>query len=156
MDGSGKPAPTGAGFRERAIIAPLTAPFLPETTTPLQPNILAGRRRNFHDQAIKIPSKVITTRVPHLCLVIARQGSLGVALGAQPTNATIASHPVIDIGLAVKAGDFSGFSAGVLSHDSPIVVRLTDRSEDHFCFCHDTLCRRYVQKTNSALLAAAR
>ena len=62
----------------------------------------------------------------------------------------------LDIGLAVKAGDFSGFSAGVLSHDSPIVVRLTDRSEDHFCFCHDTLCRRYVQKTNSALLAAAR
>jgi hypothetical protein len=47
-------------------------------------------------------------------------GSLGIALGAQPTNATIAIHPIIDIGLAVKAGDFPGFSAGVLSHDSPV------------------------------------
>jgi hypothetical protein len=78
-------------------------------------------------------------------------GSLGIALGAQPTDASIAVHPIIDIGLAVKAGDFSGFSAGVLSHDSPVVVRLTDSSESHSCFCHDTLCRQYVQKTNLAL-----
>lgn len=42
-------------------------------------------------------------------------GSLGIALGAQPTNATIAIHPIIDIGLAVKPGDFPGFSAGVLA-----------------------------------------
>jgi hypothetical protein len=39
-------------------------------------------------------------------------GSLGIALGAQPTNATIAIHPIIDIGLAVKPGDFPEFSAG--------------------------------------------
>ena len=38
-------------------------------------------------------------------------GSLGVALSAEPSDTTISVHPVINIGLAVKAGDFSGFSA---------------------------------------------
>ena len=35
--------------------------------------MIAWRRQHFHDQAIKIPSKVITTGVPHPRLVIARQ-----------------------------------------------------------------------------------
>jgi hypothetical protein len=66
-------------------------------------------------------------------------GSLSVSLTAEPSDTTISVHPVVDIGLAVKAGDFSGFSARVLSHDNPVVVRVTDRSEGHFCFCHGTL-----------------
>jgi len=69
-------------------------------------------------------------------------GSLSVSLTAEPSDTTISVHPVVDIGLAVKAGDFSGFSARVLSHDNPVVVRVTDRSEGHFCFCHGTLCRQ--------------
>ena len=83
--------------------------------------------------------------------VLEASGSLSVPLTAEPSDTTISVHPVIDIGLAVKAGDFSGFSAGVLSHDSPVVVRVTDRSESHSCFCHDALCRQYVRKTNLAL-----
>ena len=73
-------------------------------------------------------------------------GSLSVSLTAEPSDTTISVHPVVDIGLAVKAGDFSGFSARVLSHDNPVVVRVTDRSEGHFCFCHGTLCRQYLKK----------
>ena len=73
-------------------------------------------------------------------------GSLSVSLTAEPSDTTISIHPLVDIGLAVKAGDFSGFSARVLSHDKPVVVRVTDRSEGHFCFCHGTLCRQYLKK----------
>jgi hypothetical protein len=80
-------------------------------------------------------------------------GSLSVSLTAEPSDTTISVHPVVDIGLAVKAGDFSGFSARVLSHDNPVVVRVTDRSEGHFCFCHGTLCRQYL-KSEPALRKA--
>ena len=73
-------------------------------------------------------------------------GSLSVSLTAEPSDTTISVHPVVDIGLAVKGGDFSGFSARVLSHDNPVVVRVTDRSEDHFCFCHAALSRHLSQK----------
>ena len=73
-------------------------------------------------------------------------GSLSVSLTAEPSDTTISVHPVVDIGLAAKAGDFSGFSARVLSHDNPVVVRVTDRSEDHFCFCHAALSRHLSQK----------
>ena len=78
-------------------------------------------------------------------------GSLGVALTAQPTDTPIAIHPVIYIGLAVKAGDFSGLGARVLSYDSPIIVRLTDRSEGHFCFCHEGTMQAIRSKDKQSL-----
>ena len=77
-------------------------------------------------------------------------GSLGVALTPQPTDTPITIHPIIDIGLAVKARDFPGLGARVLGYDSPIIFRLSDRSEGHFCFCHETLCNRSAQKTNTS------
>jgi hypothetical protein len=51
--------------------------------------------------------------------------SLGIALGAKPTNATIAIHPVIDIGFALKAGNFSlgsapGYSATIVHSSSDL------------------------------------
>ena len=61
--------------------------------------------------------------------VLEASGLLSVPLTAEPSDTTISVHPVVDIGLAVKGGDFSGFSARVLSHDNPVVVRVTDRSE---------------------------
>jgi len=49
-------------------------------------------------------------------------GSLGVALRAQPSDAALAVHPVIDIGFAGQAGDFPGLGARVLRHNIPVVV----------------------------------
>lgn len=67
-------------------------------------------------------------------------GLLGVALTAEPADTPFTIHPIIDIGFAVKAVNFPGLGARVLGYDSPIIVRLSDGSEGHFCFCHETLC----------------
>jgi hypothetical protein len=68
-------------------------------------------------------------------------GSLGVTLRAQPGDAAVAVHPVIDIGFAFQAGDFTGVGARVFSHDIPVVVCVPDGFEGYFCFCHALLCR---------------
>ena len=65
---------------------------------------------------------------------------LGVALTAEPADTPFTIHPIIDIGFAVKAVNFPGLGARVLGYDSPVIVRLSDGSEGHFCFCHETLC----------------
>jgi hypothetical protein len=84
-------------------------------------------------------------------------GSLGVALTPQPTDTPITIHPIIDIGLAVKACDFPGLGARVLGYDSPIIFRLSDRSEGHFCFCHEDDTSRLLSwmmcSTNSSPLS---
>jgi hypothetical protein len=73
-------------------------------------------------------------------------GSLGVALRAQPRYAALAIHPVIDIGLAGKAGDFPGGGARVLGHNIPVGVLVPDGLEGHSCFCHALLCRFFNKK----------
>jgi hypothetical protein len=45
----------------------------------------------------------------------------GVALRAQPSNAAIAVHPVINIGFAFKSRDFPGLGARILSGNMPVV-----------------------------------
>jgi hypothetical protein len=64
----------------------------------------------------------------------------GVTLRAQPSNAAIAIHPVINVGFAFQAGNFPGIGAGILSHNIPVVLCVSNGFECHFCFCHDLLC----------------
>jgi hypothetical protein len=69
-------------------------------------------------------------------------GSLSVALRAQPRDLAAAVHPVVNVGLALETSDFSRFGAWVLSDDSPVIIRVTNRPEGHFCFCHAALWRQ--------------
>jgi hypothetical protein len=69
-------------------------------------------------------------------------GSLSVALRAQPRDLAVAVHPVVNVGLALETSDFSRFGAWVLSDDSPVIIRVTNWPEGHFCFCHAALCRQ--------------
>ena len=63
-----------------------------------------------------------------------------VTLRAQPSNAAIAIHPVISIRFVFQASDFPGVNARILSHNTPVVLRVSDDFESHFCFCHELLC----------------
>jgi hypothetical protein len=63
-----------------------------------------------------------------------------VTLRAQPSNAAIAVHPVISISFVFQASDFPGADARILSNNTPVVLRVSDDFECHFCFCHELLC----------------
>jgi hypothetical protein len=68
-----------------------------------------------------------------------------VTLSAQPSNTAIAVNPVINIGFAFYACDFSRVSAGIFRQDISVIVRVSDCFERHFCFCHVALWRIWME-----------
>jgi hypothetical protein len=73
-------------------------------------------------------------------------GLLGVALRAKPRDTAVSVHPVVRVGLALQARDFSGLGARIFSQDIPVVLCVSDDFEGHFCFCHAPLCTQFAQK----------
>jgi hypothetical protein len=63
-------------------------------------------------------------------------GSLSVSLRAEPRDLAVSVHPIVNVGLALETPDFSWFGACVLGDDRPIIIRVMNRLERHFCFCH--------------------
>jgi hypothetical protein len=49
-------------------------------------------------------------------------GSLSVSLRAQPRDLAVSVHPIVNVCLALEAGDFSWFGAWVLGDDRPIII----------------------------------
>jgi hypothetical protein len=76
-------------------------------------------------------------------------GSLSISLRAEPRDLAVSVHPIVNVGLALETRDFSWFGAWVLSDHSPVIIRVTNRSEGHFCFCHAVLCGERLQKGTS-------
>jgi hypothetical protein len=78
----------------------------------------------------------------------------GITLRGQPSNAAIAVHPVISISFVFQASDFPGADARILGHNTPVVLRVSDDFECHFCFCHELLCL-FFRKMEPLLGAAS-
>jgi hypothetical protein len=70
-----------------------------------------------------------------------------VTLSAQPSNTAIAVHPVISISFVFQASDFPGIDARILSRNTPVVLRVSDDFECHYCFCRGALWRRFEWKS---------
>ena len=72
-------------------------------------------------------------------------GLLGVALSAEPRDLAVSVHPLVGIGLAGKACDFSLFTTWIVCLDCPVVICNPDDLEGHFCFRHGALCSQWPQ-----------
>src|SRR6202022_4690795 len=80
-------------------------------------------------------SPCVQVKAPRTCAEKAT-GSLGVTLRAKPRDTAVSVHPVVRVGLAFQAGDFSGLGARIFGQDVPVVLCVSDDFEDYFCFCH--------------------
>jgi hypothetical protein len=79
----------------------------------------------------------------------AATGSFSVSLRAEPRDLAVSVHPIVNVGLALETRNFPWFGAWVLSDHSPVIIRVTNRPEGHFCFRHAVLCRERLQKRTS-------
>jgi hypothetical protein len=76
-----------------------------------------------------------------------RRGLLRVTLRAQPSDATVAVHPLVDVGFAFETPNVNRLDTRTLGQDIPVVLGNSHRLETYFCFGHALLWQQFELKS---------
>jgi hypothetical protein len=72
---------------------------------------------------------------------------LRVTLRAQPSDAAIAVHPLVDFGFAFETRNVNRLDTRTLGQDIPVVLGNSHRFETYFCFGHALLWQQFEFKS---------
>ena len=72
---------------------------------------------------------------------------LRVPLRAQPSDAAVAVHPLVDFRFAFEAREVNRLDTRKLSQDIPVVLGNSHRFKNYFCFGHAPLWQRLDQQS---------
>src|SRR5947209_3354997 len=89
-----------------------------------------------------------------------RRGSrtrlLGVTLGAQPRDAALAVHPLVDFRFAFETRDLNRCDPRAFGHDIPVAFGNSNGFESYSRFGHTPLCQQFELKSNGPIVPAPR
>jgi len=72
---------------------------------------------------------------------------LRVTLRAQPSDAAIAVHPLVDFDFAFETRNVNRLDTRTLGQDIPVVFGVSHRFEGNFCFGHPPLWQQFELKS---------
>jgi hypothetical protein len=72
---------------------------------------------------------------------------LRVTLRAQPSNAAVAVHPLVDFRFAFETRDLNRLDTRTFGDDIPVAFGNSHRFKTYFCFGHPLLCQRFDPKS---------
>jgi hypothetical protein len=75
---------------------------------------------------------------------------LRVTLSAQPSDAVVAVHPLVDFRFAFETCDLNRLDTRTFGHDIPVALGNSHRFETYFCFDHPLLCQRFDLKSKGS------